>query len=83
MQVAGEFGPPGLCIYLRPTGVKLQEPRRHWWARAQRRRQYQAVWIDGQALIGEGILLSGVCWGPGWVAGIGGWWVGRGSRSWV
>eukprot|EP00887_Chlorella_sp_A99_P000778 scaffold5.g778.t1 len=61
--VAGEFGPPGRCIYLRPTGVKLalpgREGRRRRWGRTQRRRQYKAVWIDGQALISEGILISG------------------------
>ena len=54
-ELAGDFCPPGRCLYLKPTG---RVTRGAGWRRTKRR-QYHAVFVDGSAVIDEGVLLSG------------------------
>ena len=54
-ELAGDFCPPGRCLYLKPTG---RVARSAGWRRTKRR-QYHAVFVEGSAVIDEGVLLSG------------------------
>lgn len=56
LERAGDFGPPGRCFHLRPTGKVTGTGG---WRRRAKQRQYRAVWVDGRDIVGQGILLSG------------------------
>jgi sn1-specific diacylglycerol lipase len=66
---AANFGPPGRVMHLRPTGVVgpradaaadggAAGTRKRGGKGGGTARQYTAVWVDSQAVVDEGILLS-------------------------
>jgi sn1-specific diacylglycerol lipase len=66
VELATKFGPPGKCLYLKPTGEKA-EGERHYlggiinplnYTKAVVR-DYQGVFVDGEALVEQGIVISG------------------------
>jgi sn1-specific diacylglycerol lipase len=61
LEIAGDFGPPGRCFHLKPTGRTSHTASRRgpFNLRHGKQRRYRAVWIDGHAIIDEGVLISG------------------------
>lgn len=61
LEIAGDFGPPGRCFHLKPTGHTSRTASRRgpFKLRHGKQRRYRAVWIGGHAIIDEGVLISG------------------------
>ena len=62
VKLAGQFGPPGRLLYLKPTGRKAvaKNPGMGWIGFGNTTvRDYRGVWADGQVLVDQGLLLSG------------------------
>ncbi|KAI7839370.1 hypothetical protein COHA_006895 [Chlorella ohadii] len=61
MEIAGDFGPPGRCFHLKPTGQTTRTASRRGPLKLRhgKQRRYRAVWIDGHSIIDEGVLISG------------------------
>ncbi|PSC75585.1 eukaryotic translation initiation factor 5A-2 [Micractinium conductrix] len=56
LELSGDFCPPGRCFQLKPTG-KAERTGPRW--RGAKRRQYRAVFLEGTAVVDEGIIISG------------------------
>jgi sn1-specific diacylglycerol lipase len=67
VELATKFGPPGKCLYLKPTGEKLGGNGKRYFGgilnplnhKKPVIRDYKGVWVDGEALVDEGIVISG------------------------
>lgn len=66
VELATKFGPPGKCLYLKPSGEKAEGRKRYrggifnpFKFRKPVVRDYQGVWVDGEALVDQGIVISG------------------------
>jgi len=66
VELATKFGPPGKCLYLKPSGEKSEGEKRYrggifnpFKLRKPVVRDYQGVWVDGEALVEQGIVISG------------------------
>lgn len=66
VELATKFGPPGKCLYLKPSGKKAEGKRTYRGGifnlfnfRRPVVRDYQGVWVDGEALVEQGIVISG------------------------
>lgn len=62
VKLAGQFGPPGRVLYLKPTGRKAvsKNPGVGWLGLGNTVvRDYRGVWADGEVLIDQGLVLSG------------------------
>lgn len=62
------FHPAGRCFHLKPTGHTSRTASRRgpFKLRHGKQRRYRAVWIDGHAIIDEGVLISGRMMAGAW-----------------
>ena len=63
VKLASKFGPPGRVMYLKQIGHRMAKKNKSInRKKVNGKREYQAVWVDGEVLIDQGLLLSGRMW---------------------